>query len=112
MEVRYQISGGPPPCARGRQPGLSLAPGEEGATCGTTQSRLLEVTTFLNFQPAGPHTCLYRLLVEAEREVRGEVSLEVVPGRDWQQGGGRGSRLEPRGALDSITDQGTSCNLM
>ena len=90
-------------------------PGEEGATCGTTQSWLLEVTTFLIFQLAGPHTCLHRLLVEAEREVRGEVSMEVVPDRDWQQGElleGRRSRLEPRGALDSITDQGTSCNLM
>ena len=53
--------------------------------------------------------------MQAEREVRGEVSMEVVPGRDWQQGElleGRRSRLEPRGALDSITDQGTSCNLM
>jgi len=64
---------------------------------------------------AQPNPGFWRLLVEAEREVKGKVSMEEVPGRYWQQGEvveGRGSRLEPRGALDSITDQGTSCNLM
>ena len=47
--------------------------------------------------------------MEVEREVRGEVSMgEVVAGRKNEEEEGQ----EAREALDSITDQKTSCGLM
>ena len=52
-----------------------------------------------------------RLLMEAEREVRGEVSLEEAPLNKWQREQ-RGERREARAALNSITEQRTSCGLM
>ena len=52
-----------------------------------------------------------RLLMEVEREVRGEVSLEEVPLNKWQREQ-RGERREARAALNSITEQRTSCGLM
>ena len=62
---------------------------------------------------------LCRLLVEVERGVRGEVSMEELPGRSWATGEegvgvplGENSRQEAREALDSITGQKTSCSLM
>ena len=49
--------------------------------------------------------------MEAEREVRGEVSLEEAPLNKWQREQ-RGERREARAALNSITEQRTSCGLM
>ena len=48
-----------------------------------------------------------------EREVRGEVSMEEVPGRKTkEEEEERGEWQEAREALDSIADQNTSCGLM
>ena len=63
---------------------------------------------------------LCRLLVEIEREVRGEVSMEELAGRSWAAAAGEeglklaeSSRQEPRKALESITaGQKTSCSLI
>ena len=64
---------------------------------------------------------LCRLLVEVEREVRGEVSMEELAGRSWAAAAGEeglqpvaeSSRQEPRKALESITaGQKTSCSLI
>ena len=57
-----------------------------------------------------PYLALCRLLVEVEREVRGEVSMEEVPGRKGEEGGKR--QEEAREALDSITNQKASCALI
>ena len=52
-----------------------------------------------------------RLLMEAERGVRGEVSLEEpAPLNKWQREQ-RGERREARAALNRITEQWTSCAL-
>ena len=50
--------------------------------------------------------------MEVEREVRGEVSMEEVPGRKTKEEEERGEWQEAREALDSIADQNTSCGLM
>ena len=64
---------------------------------------------------------LCRLLVEVEREVRGEVSMEELAGRSWAAAAAgeegllpvaESSRQEPRKALESITGQKTSCSLI
>ena len=60
---------------------------------------------------------LCRLLVEVEREVRGEVSMEELVSRSWTAGEeglklAESSRQEPRKALESITGQKTSCSLI
>ena len=63
---------------------------------------------------------LCRLLVEVEREVRGEVSMEELVGRSWAAAAAgeeglklaESSRQEPRKALESITGQKTSCSLI
>ena len=85
--------------------------GEEGATRGAAKSWFLEVTPCSSSSWTS-YLALCRLLVEVEREVRGEVSMEEVPGRKTKEEEERGEWQEAREALDSIADQNTSCGLM